>query len=85
MRIFRTLVARLLPALQQLFFVLVILGGLGIPIVVYLALFQVQSLPDWTWNGGRDSLPAILGYFLCWAGAFVALILVSFVKSVIIG
>jgi hypothetical protein len=69
--------------LQQIFFVLVIIGGLGIPIAVYLTLFQAQSLPDWTWNGGRDSIPGILAYFLCWAAAFVTLMLVSFVRSML--
>jgi hypothetical protein len=76
--------ARLLSMLQRLFFVLVIIGGLGIPIAVYLTLFQIQSLPDWAWNGGRDSFPGILAYFLCWAATFVALMLVSFVRTMII-
>jgi len=73
----------LITALQALCLAATVLGGLGLPVVMYLSLFGTQALPDWTWNDGRDSVPGILVYLACWAGSCVALIMLSVMKSVV--
>jgi hypothetical protein len=80
---FRRQLLLLLLALERLWFVLVLIGGIGIPIVIYLTLFNLMALPDWTWNGGRDSIPGILIYIVGWGATFVALVLALFVKNIL--
>lgn len=81
---FQRSLIRLLLALERLGIVLVLIGGLGIPVVIYLTLFNLLAMPDWTWNGGRDSIPGILMYILGWGMAFVTLIMALFVKNILL-